>query len=103
MTSIGLEVNANGKVELFGVGTNRILYHRLQSSAGSTSFGDWLSLGGQSASAVTVVRMGDGRLEVYLLGLDNQYWYRLQTAVNATTWTDWAHLDPPTTLVTNAV
>jgi hypothetical protein len=99
MRAVTVELNSDGRVELVGWGTDGAIWHRAQSAAGGTTYGDWVSLGGGLITAPQVIRLLDGRLEVYATGLDHLLWHRVQASAGSSTWTDWSHLVPPSTIV----
>jgi hypothetical protein len=80
---------SNGALDLFVIGTDSVLYHNYQTTAGnSTSWSGFSSLGGawdQNAD-VSVASENDGRLDVFVIdGVGNMN-NNFQTAVNSTTW-----------------
>jgi hypothetical protein len=76
--------NANGRLTVLGIGTDRALYINHQSS--STTWTGWLRVGGSFGSHVAVGVNKDGRLEAFGRGTDNALWRSHQTAVNSSTW-----------------
>jgi hypothetical protein len=80
---------SNGALDLFVIGTDCVLYHNYQTTAGnSTSWSGFNSLGGswdQNAD-ISVASENDGRLDVFVIdGLGNLF-NNFQTAINSTTW-----------------
>ena len=83
--------NADGRLEVFIVGSDRRLYHKWQTAANSSTWSDgWASLGGQWSHRrrPAVAQNADGRLEVFLVGLDKQLHHRSQTAANSSQWSE---------------
>jgi acylphosphatase len=83
--------NADGRLEVFLVGSDRRLYHKWQTAANSSTWSDgWASLGGQWSHRrrPAVAQNADGRLEVFLVGLDKQLHHRSQTAANSSQWSE---------------
>jgi hypothetical protein len=81
----GVGRNADGRLEVFVVGSDKQLYHRWQTAPNSSQWSEaWTSLGGQwwVGSNPAVAQNADGRLEVFLVGLDKQLHHRWQTAKN---------------------
>jgi surface antigen len=75
---ITLARNADGRLEVFYVGTDAAIWHRWQTSAG----GGWspeARLGGHAVD-VAAQANGDGRLEVFYVGGANTVWHRWQTS-----------------------
>jgi glucose/arabinose dehydrogenase len=60
---------------------NNQLYHKSQTSAGSTTWTQWLHLGNaiNLRDNPIVARNSDGRLEVFAVGNDNGLWHKWQT------------------------
>ena len=67
-------INSDGRLEVFAVSAiNNQLYHRWQTTAGSTTaWSAWTSLGGNIKSDPAVAVNSDGRLEVFAVSADNQ-------------------------------
>lgn len=78
--------NQNGRLVVFGIGSDRALYIQSQTSDTAWS-GVWVKLGGSFASHVAVGQNADGRLEAFGRGTNNGLWRTNQTAVNGTGWT----------------
>ena len=71
--------NADGRLEVFYIGTNNLLYHRVQLPAGGWSG----EIGfGLSASDLAVGRNPDGRLELFYAGPSGALNHVWQTAAN---------------------
>jgi hypothetical protein len=84
----GVGQNADGRLEVFLVGSDRQLYHRWQTAPNSSNWSDgWTSLGGDwwVGSNAAVAQNADGRLEVFLVGSDRQLYPRMQTEKNDST------------------
>ncbi|MER6434360.1 TIGR03767 family metallophosphoesterase [Streptomyces sp900105245] len=80
MTSLAMAANAvpgnanrDGRLELFGVGANRALYRKKQSSPGG-AWSSWSSpmTGPGTTVAVATARNKDGRLDLYTAGSDGK-------------------------------
>jgi hypothetical protein len=72
MLSLTVATNADGRQELFGIGTDHAVYHSWQAWANGPWSG-WASLGGW-VSTITVGHEADGRLEVFGIGWPNDVW-----------------------------
>ena len=101
-TSISYPVageNADGRLEVFVIGSDNALWHKWQSAPGGT-WGTWFSLGKPSvanAFFVPFVRENvDGRLEVFTVGTDGSLWHLWQATPNGG-WSTWASLGNPST------
>jgi len=97
--------NADGRLEVFVIGSDNALWHKWQSVAGGT-WGGWYSLGKPSSANAfftpSVSKNDDGRLEVFTVGTDGALWQLWQVAPNGT-WSNWASLgNPPTANVQSA-
>jgi len=76
-------INSDGKLQVFVVGTNNALYYKTQTSSGSNTWSQWISLSGdlRDGTSPAVTANSDGRLEVFVIGTDNQLWHKWQTSV----------------------
>jgi Astacin (Peptidase family M12A) len=86
--------NGDGRLEVFMVGVDNILYHRWQKEAKSNSqWSDkWESLSDQGVNDPVVVQNEDGRLEIFVLR-DRELYHRWQTTKNdSTKWSSWTPL-----------
>jgi hypothetical protein len=70
--------NADGRLEVFYVGTNDMLYHRVQVTGGWSAEVAF----GVEAHDVAVTRNSDGRLEVFIAGASGPHNNARQTAPN---------------------
>jgi hypothetical protein len=86
--------NADGRLEVFMVGSDGRLYHRWQTSRNGTTgiwdwYMNWVPFGKQQwplSSNPAVARNRDGRLEVFMVGSDGRFFHKWQTAANSNTW-----------------
>lgn len=90
-TAVG--TNKDGRLEVFHVGQNGQLYHAWQTSANSTAFSSWQSLGGSwpRQDSIAVTSNSDGRLEVFLVGYNGALYHAWQTSPGGT-WSSWQSL-----------
>ena len=58
--------NADGRLDVFVVGTDNSLYHKWQSSAGSSSWSSYSSLSGNLINNPSVILNADGRADVFV-------------------------------------
>lgn len=92
----GIAINADGRMELFGVDTRGRLQHNWEHFAGSganeNGFHGWDGIGGESAvfAPVVALRRTDGRLQAYARGRDHSLWEVHQT--NFGIWSGWRSL-----------
>jgi hypothetical protein len=94
--------NADGRLEVFMVGSDQRLHHRWQTSRNSTTgiwdwYRQWDPFGKQQwplSSNPAVARNADGRLEVFMVGSDGQFYHTWQTSPNnSSQWSgSWARL-----------
>ncbi len=84
-------LNADGTLEVFGVGTDRTLQHIRQDSSALNGWGSWASLSGTLTSAVTGAVNQDGRLEVFARGPDGALWHASQ-GTPGSGWSAWYSL-----------
>jgi len=82
--------NANGRLEVFGLGAGDALYHIWQTTPGGTWAG-WTPLGGELTSEPEAARNTDGRLEVFARGTNNALYHICQTTPGGG-WGGWTSL-----------
>jgi len=90
--------NADGRLEVFLVGSDGLLWKKDQ-TAPSNGWSDWLPHGAPSGgvrwvSSPVVASNADGRMELFMLGTDGQLWHEWQTAPN-NGWSGWASFGSP--------
>jgi len=74
--------NADGRLEVFVVGTNHALYHKFQTVAGSNSWSGFASLGGYVIGDPVVGQDADGRLEVFVIGSNHALYHNVETSAS---------------------
>jgi hypothetical protein len=84
--------NDDGRLEMFGIGTNHEMFHIWQLSPGG-SWSGWSSLGGNLVSEPYTGGLAGGGIYVDALGPDNIWHRRHQTAPNCC-WSGWVFGDP---------
>jgi hypothetical protein len=62
------------QMSVFAVGINRHLWTSWQTSAGSSTFSNWVDLGGILTSNPAAVRLCSGVMQVFARGTDNALW-----------------------------
>lgn len=93
--------NADGRLEVFTIGSDGALWHIWQTRPGQGPWSNWFSSGRPAASvsntspALAVSQNLDGRLEVFTVGSDGALWHLWQSRPNGT-WSTWASLGFPT-------
>ncbi len=80
-------VNADGRVEVFGRGTDDALWHTWETAPGA-GFSGWISEGGV-IEAPSLGRDTDGRLNIFVKGSDGALYRNRQVKPNGG-WTGWA-------------
>jgi F5/8 type C domain len=69
------------------------VYHKWQSSTGSSTWSAWNGLGGATPSTPTVTSNTDGRLEVFAVGSQNALYHKWQTSSGSgSIWSGWSTL-----------
>lgn len=70
------------------------LWHRWQNAPGSSTWSQWVSLGGQVKADTSPVatRNADGRLEVFVVGTNNQLYHKWQTSPGSNSWSSYGSL-----------
>ena len=84
--------NSDGRLEVFGVGGDRAVWHKWQTAPHAGPWSGWASLGGVVTSDPVSVDNSDGRLELFARGTDNALWHMWQTAPHAGPWSGWSSL-----------
>lgn len=84
---IDVERNADGRLEAFGVGTDKQMFHIWQRSAGGWS--GWAAMGGGFNGPPTATVNSSGGIIVYAAGLDNQRYRKHQTQPNCCWTSTW--------------
>ena len=97
--------NADGRLEVFGVGTGSALGHVVQAAPGNWSGSAWAALAPGSAitSEPGVVRDADGTLDVFARGTDNALWHIRQPAPGNWSGSAWAALAPGSAITSDPV
>jgi chitodextrinase len=85
-------VNSDGRLEVFGVGTDRAIWHIWQEAPHAGPWSAWSSLGGGTASDAAVADNSDGRLEVFVRGNDRALWHIWQETAHSGPWSAWSSL-----------
>jgi acylphosphatase len=85
-------LNSDGRLEVFGVGTNNALWHIWQTAPHAGPWSAWASLSGVLTGEPSSIDNSDGRLEVFARGTDNALWHIWQTAPHTGPWSSWASL-----------
>ena len=70
------------------------LFHKWQTSAGSSAWSSYSSLSGDVAPDTNsaIAMNNDGRLQVFVVGSNNGLFYKTQTSPGSSTWTGWTSL-----------
>ena len=76
ITRIATASNADGRLELFAIGTDGALNHNWQTSPGGNWSG-WNGLAGSMTKIATAAN-SDGRIEVFRIGRDTQLYHNWQ-------------------------
>lgn len=89
--SCGVE-NSDGRLEVFGIGSDRAVWHNWQTAPHAGPWSGWNSLGGIATSDPVAFDNTDGRLEIFVRGTDRAIWHNWQTAPHAGPWSGWNSL-----------
>lgn len=86
--------NADGRLDVIARGADNMIWHRTQTSPGSSTWSEWAQIypGTSVTSELSVVRGADGRLQVFYRGSNNALYYATQSAANSSTWSPPASL-----------
>jgi acylphosphatase len=82
--------NQDGRVEVFGIGTDNTLRHIWQTES-NNGWSGWSSLGGTGLTQLSLANNQDSRLEVFARGANNELWHIWQTEPN-NGWSSWSSL-----------
>jgi Repeat of unknown function (DUF346) len=83
-------VNADGRLEVFGNGTDHAIYHNWQVTPNG-GWSGWNSLGGLVTTDAAVATNRDGRLEIFARGGDDALYHNWQTSAGGG-WSGWNSL-----------
>lgn len=78
--------NADGRLEIFYIGTNNQLYHNWQTTPGGPTWSGETSFPGDSAKDIAVGQNMDGRLEIFYIGINGTIYHNWQTTPGGSTW-----------------
>ena len=84
--------NQDGRLEVFGVGKDKAIWHASEQTAGCGCWSAWTSLGGSWPSYPAVAQDGAGRLEVLAVGTSGQIYDSSQTCSGCGSWSGWTAL-----------
>ena len=87
-SALALGRNSDGRLEIFGTGTNDRTWQRSQITAGVDTWSDWAVFGGEFRTVAVEANL-DGRLELFGIN-DGEVWHRWQLAVGG--WSTWTSL-----------
>ncbi|HSP79524.1 MAG TPA: hypothetical protein VLQ93_13395, partial [Myxococcaceae bacterium] len=82
--------DAEGRITLVARSANGTAYFNRQSSAGSSTWAGWTSLGGTLVQEPVIARNSNGRLTAFGVGTDNALYINHQSSSSA--WTGWIHV-----------
>ena len=86
-TTLSMARNEDGRLQVFARFSDNSIRSVLQQAPNST-WGPWVSLGGNVAGDPVVVPNADGRLEVFVIGFDGALYHSWQKTPNGA-WSDW--------------
>ncbi|GAA4591079.1 hypothetical protein BJY16_000152 [Actinoplanes octamycinicus] len=92
--SLDVAANADGRLEVFGIGADERIWHTWQTRPGGGWTGGWAELYGDPDRLVTLraARNADGRLEVFGINSEGRIWHTAQNAPNGAWAGGWAEL-----------
>jgi hypothetical protein len=83
---IAVAENADGRLEIFYVGTNGDLYHNWQKTPNGILWAGETRFAQDSAKQVAAIRNQDGRLEIFYVGTNDALYHNWQTQPNSEVW-----------------
>jgi hypothetical protein len=83
--------NSDGRLEVFGIGSDGALYSIWQTAPHAGPWSGWTRLGGW-VSQISAQLNSDGRLEVFGVGSDGDLYNTWQTAPHSGPWSGWNKL-----------
>ncbi|MFC4504841.1 MULTISPECIES: S8 family serine peptidase [Streptomyces] len=90
-SSIAAARNDDGRLEMFGTNNGDDIWHRFQTTAGSSSWSGWSQFDGALRS-VAAETNADGRVELFGVNSAGNIWHRWQTSPGGS-WSGWSQLD----------
>jgi hypothetical protein len=97
--SVGTGVNADGRIELFGLTPDGDVWRRAQFDAARETWSNWTQLNrpgdGLLVARAMVAHNATDRMELIVTTTDGQVFYRSQTSPGARTWGNWTRITPP--------
>jgi hypothetical protein len=91
-SSIAVARNRDGRLELFGVDADQLIFHRWQTAANSSSWTGWASFEG-NLSAVAAETNADGRVELFGVNISGVEFHRVQTSPGNWAGSSWVQYD----------
>jgi hypothetical protein len=86
---IAVGQNADGRLEIFYVGTNGDLYHNWQTSADALVWAGQTRFANDSAQQIAVGQNADGRLEIFYVGTNGDLYHNWQTRATGELGSNW--------------
>jgi hypothetical protein len=83
--------NADGRLEIFYVGTNGDLFRNTQMEADGLLWGGQAAFPGNSAQQIAAARNQNGVLEIFYVGTNSDLYHNMQTAPGSATWVGETH------------
>jgi len=90
---VAVAQNADGRLEIFYVGTNNDLFHNWQLEPGVSDPWNWAGetrFPGDSAKQIAVAQNADGRLEIFYVGTNNELYHNWQMIPSISDDSNWA-------------
>ncbi|MEV0455888.1 S8 family serine peptidase [Catellatospora methionotrophica] len=91
--SVALARHADGKLDIFGVNRDGLMFHRSLASPGSSTWGPWVQATEVGWWSVAADTHDDGRVELVELARTEDVWRRRQANTNIDFWSTWRQLD----------
>ncbi|MEQ8199085.1 MAG: hypothetical protein ABRQ27_13970 [Clostridiaceae bacterium] len=94
-SNFDMEINMNGKLEVFAIGSNNKIYHSRQKAPSSYyEWGEWTEMPGNGlAEQIAVGKNADGRLEAFIIGTKGRVYHQWQKYPDSfDEWSGWEEL-----------
>jgi hypothetical protein len=77
------------RIDIFGLGTDRAVYHKARNGSASHPAAGWEYLGGNFISGPTAIAWGPQRLDVFAIGSDKKMYHKWWSGSWGPSTTEW--------------
>jgi hypothetical protein len=94
-----ISLRSDGRMMLFGTNKEGFLFHRQQTTPGSSAWSNWTQSTTKGWLSVGAGANADGRLALLGMTQSGELWVRQEAAPSSNTWSTWSKLSPTTNSV----